>query len=271
LTTGTTLFQSPQWSKDQLFLYDVSIQIYRSDICVAYTERTGKRLDLLVSYPSDMDYIGQSAILPLHARLDEVLSIAEGAHRFYVLVESPVHSMVPDVFFDKAHADELLYAANNPVENHEVLFNKIPSQQAVMLFSFNKYILSLLQSKLKSPVMVHHTTALLQYLHIQHQDGLYLFSGPDFITLIRIRNGKTEFINSFDAGTENDALYFILAAFEEFNIQSDEQLTVFMANDQHSILFPLLQKYIPNVLLADTSTLHVAGHHLPLLMASQCE
>lgn len=271
LTTTHILFQSPQWNKEQLFLYDVTIQIKRTEIWVAYTERTGKRLDLLLSYAAEKDYIGQLAILPLNERLNDILTEANGVHRFYVLIESQVHSLVPEVFFDKEQAVELLSAANTLSENDEVLINKLNAHQAITLFSLNRFILTLVQSKLKSAVLVHHTTALLQYLLINNQNGLSLFAADGFITLIRINNGKIEFINSFEAGTENDALYFILAAYEELGLNAEEKLTVYMAQPEQSVLFALLQKYIRQVQVADTASLNVSGAFVPLLTASQCE
>ncbi len=271
MAASTVLYQSDRCNKDHLFLYDACIQVNDADIKVACIERSNKKVGLILSFPVEQDYIREKAILPLNTKLDEILSEINGVHRFYVLINSPVHSLIPEVFFEKDQAFALLSAANELTETDEILFNKITSQQAVLTFPLNKYIHSLFNTKLRSPVVVHHAAALMQYFHSHTQNKLNIYVGNGFITLFFYKNGQPECINSFEAETENDALYFVLATFEEFGLTAEEPVMLYGDADEKSLLFLLLKKYIRTVNIADTSDLNCPPALLPLIMASQCE
>lgn len=271
MAAATILYQSDRWNKDHLFLYDACIQVNDADIKVACIERSNKKTVLILSFAAEQAYIREQSILTLNTKLDEILSEINGVHRFYVLINSSVHTLIPEVFFEKDHAFALLSAANELAETDEILLNKITSNQAVLTFPLNKYIHSLFNSKLKSPVVVHHTAALMQYFHLHAQNRLNVYVGNSFITLFYYKNSQPECINSFEAETENDALYFVLAAFEEFSLTAEEPVMLYGEVDEKSLLYLLLKKYIRTVNIANTSDLNCPPSLLPLIMASQCE
>lgn len=252
--TGTsffplTLLAHPDYSETNAFMYEACLHIQASKASVLVYDKISREPRLLKVYPAAVESLNQSEILLLNETLNLIPELNLKLSRVHVLAEHPRHSLVPEVFFDKDQLETYFTSGNEKLDLEDLQSYRMPQFDGVMVFPFHRYVASLLNSKLKSPRIIHHSIALLYGINqlLPAGDNLILYYTPAMSTIVYTKNKSVQFINSFVAETENDALYFLLATIEEFGLTANSPIWLAGDVNEEDTLFNLLKKYLNQV------------------------
>lgn len=265
-------YRHSQYSPEKAFMHSLLLAMDEKRILLAVFEKQSRELLLLKEKNCAIETLQQTDILALSRELDGIEELGQNFAQTAVLIEHGRHSLVPQVFFaeDKIYQ---LYKNSNHIENSEdLLYNRVNTANAVNIFPMNRYINTLFSSRLKGPTFIHQGSALAEGLLKKGEDGMFIHFAAKHISITLIRRGQLQFLNSFPAETENDALYFILASLEEFATPGDYSVKLSGMIDENTVMHQLLKKYVKEI-----SFLHLheqlprSHRYFTLLSAIHCE
>ena len=199
---------------------------------------------------------GVSANANMHGALQKVTLAHGDFGRVSVLVEGPV-TLVPLNEFDEDDANDI-YAFNYPAaegQRRSVLFDTLPGLNAVMLFSVDKDMEHTLTEEYGA--VSFHSTQMPPVLHFasccRHLPAsgmLFACTEGNLLTVVAFRNGELSLLNSYEASSTEDRLYYILAAAKRWGVKEDtDEVNLAGGRDEMEALQHALKVYLPNVSL----------------------
>ncbi len=194
---------------------------------------------------------GMSIAANLRAAFKEIDLLNNGWQRAEALIDSPV-LMVPIDLFDEGQKEVLF---NNAITGHEkdiVLYNVLPSLNAVALYAINKDLKLVIDEHFKDVRYTHICITVWNHLYRKSFTGvrmkLYAYFHDKKLDVFSFRQNRFRFTNSFDTNLAPDAEYFILNIWKQlaFNNKRDELHLVGEIPDRET-LEKELRSFIHNV------------------------
>ncbi len=194
---------------------------------------------------------GMSIAANLRAAFKEIDLLNNGWQRAEALIDSPV-LMVPIDLFDEGQKEVLF---NNAITGHEkdiVLYNVLPSLNAVALYAINKDLKLVIDEHFKDVRYTHVCMTVWNHLYRKSFTGvrmkLYAYFHDKKLDVFSFRQNRFRFTNSFDTNLAPDAEYFILNIWKQlaFNNKRDELHLVGDIPDRET-LEKELRSFINNV------------------------
>ncbi len=158
-------------------------------------------------------------------RTDELVSRVAGAfsdnetldlpfRSTYVIYLTQHSTLVPDAYFDAAHAGRYLLHNHPALYDHAPHFNHIAPLKTWNLFSIPSSLESVITSQFSNAVLVHQATPFLtlmfQNRHAARQPLVAAGLNQGFFDVAVYHQDKLQLYNSFQYGNEKDLLYFVL-------------------------------------------------------------
>ncbi|MCD8202850.1 MAG: DUF3822 family protein [Prevotella sp.] len=170
---------------------------------------------------------GMSMAANLREALKEIDLINNGWQRAEVLIDSPV-LMIPIDLFDESQKEVLYHNAIRGHEKETVLYNVLPSLNAVAVYSINKDLKLVLDDNFNDVRYTHVCVSVWNHLYRRSFTGvrmkLYAYFHDKKLDVFSFKQNRFRFTNSFDTNLAPDAVYFILYIWKQlaFNNKRDE-------------------------------------------------
>jgi hypothetical protein len=255
-------------------MYEACIHINRQQATIMIVDKNSKECKLIKKYSCSIVDLNKADILEVNETINQIQETKLKFSRFSVVIDHSRHSLVPEVFFEKENAGLFYKQTNEQSDNEELHYQKLAAWQSVMLFPFHKYLTSLFNSRLRSPRLIHQSSSLLYGAAkaFKNEDGILVNYNGRFATIVYLKNKNPYFINSFVAETDNDALYFLLATMEEFQIPPTHPIFLSGEFEGEDSLLALFRKYLHQVEWIPTGMAIPDSHrYFLLLSAALCE
>jgi hypothetical protein len=177
-----------------------------------------------------------------------------------VIALTPVaeSTLVPGSLYDGS-VKESYYRFNQPSDDNEVIVsNNISIPGATVVFSPDKEISDLIESKWKGVSPWHHSKPLLQHAFAvdrSSEDGyIHLHVENGFITIVILSNHNLAFCNNFICSTPSDICYFLFNILDNRGIKKIESIYL------SGIVQPYGELHLS--LLEFTHAVHFASPHV---------
>ncbi len=163
----------------------------------------------------------------LRTAFKEIDLLNNGWQRAEVLIDSPV-LMIPVDIFDDNEKDSLYHHAITGRDKETVLYNILPSLNAVAVFSINKDLKLVIDDHFNDVRYTHVCVPVWNHLYRRSFTGvrmkLYAYFHDKRLDVFSFKQNRFRFINSFETNLAPDAVYFILNIWKQlaFNNKRDE-------------------------------------------------
>ncbi|MCD8297840.1 MAG: DUF3822 family protein [Prevotella sp.] len=170
---------------------------------------------------------GMSMAANLREALKEIDLLNNGWQRAEVLIDSPV-LMIPVYLFDEKDKESLFHHAITGHDKESVLYNVLPSLNAVVVYSINKDLKLVIDDHFYDVRYTHVCVSVWNHLYRRSFTGvrmkLYAYFHDKKLDVFSFRQNRFRFTNSFDTNLAPDAVYFILNIWKQlaFNNKRDE-------------------------------------------------
>lgn len=169
----------------------------------------------------------------------------------YLMVESPVYSVVPNSYVNEAKQDVLLdFLHYEPAQR--CFQNSFKRMHATNVFSVNEEAYGFLHRSLSINQVFHYITPLAEYFAQRSKFGdyskMFVYVTNDTLDIFCFEKNRLKLVNRFDYTAFDNAAYFILNTWAKVSFDQlvDELL---LSGDERYIesLVPLLTAYISRI------------------------
>ena len=133
--------------------------------------------------------------------------------------------LVPVEQFQVADAETLYTHSFSRSGQMAIVYNVLPSLNAVAIFGVNKDLLNVVNDCFADVQLIHAVSPVWNYLHQRsfssHRNKLYAYFHDGQLDIFSFQQNRFKFCNTFDATHSHDALYFLLYVWKQLNLQPD--------------------------------------------------
>ncbi|MCD8291679.1 MAG: DUF3822 family protein [Prevotella sp.] len=170
---------------------------------------------------------GMSMAANLRIAFKEIDLLNNGWQRAEALIDSPV-LMIPIDLFNESQKEVFFHNAITGHEKDNVLYNVLPSLNAVALYAINKDLKLVIDDHFNDVRYTHICVSVWNHLYRRSFTGvrmkLYAYFHDKKLDVFSFKQNRFRFTNSFDTNIASDAIYFILNIWKQlaFNNKRDE-------------------------------------------------
>jgi len=139
-----------------------------------------------------------------------------------VLLDTPAMLVPLEQFGEEEMAQQMDYVFPAGMEKREVLYNVLPSQNAVCIFAANKDLHNVIGDRFEKAQFIQAATPVWQYLHQRsftgHRNKLYGYFHDKQADILCFQQNRFKFCNTFDTTSGYDALYFLLYVWKQLHM-----------------------------------------------------
>lgn len=184
----------------------------------------------------------------------------------------PAFALVPTVWYQPAEKRNYLEALMDAPGLMPIGEDELPSLAAKNLYPLPAPLQNWAQFRRSKVVLRHLVTVLANNLqhHLDAQAQVVAYFGQAHLFVLHLVDKKLVFSNGFSYHTAKDALYFILAVYEQFQL-SRETITLWLggALPPGEEISKLLAKYLRHCRYLPAHPAYVAGQKISHLPAHQ--
>ena len=172
-----------------------------------------------------------------------------------VLVDTP-SMLVPIEQFDEPLI-ETLFNHSFPAKDEErriVLYNVLPTLNAVCIFAVNKDLHKVLNDRYERVQFIQAMTPVWHHLHQRSFTGrrnkLYGCFHEKQLDIFSFQQNRFKFCNSFDTAQAHDALYYLLYVWKQLRLESEhDELHILGDIPEQEWLLQELKRFLQNAYL----------------------
>ncbi len=160
--------------------------------------------------------------------------------------------MVPIEQFDEADMTDM-YGYAFPASSHDaVVYDVLPDLNAVAVFSVNRDLRLVLNDHFPNVRLIPIMGPVWRHLHQRSFTGrrqkLYVYFHERRMEVFAFRHNRFKFCNSFEAARSDDALFFLLYAWKQLQLQPDhDELHLVGDIPGGETMLAKLRRYVQNV------------------------
>jgi hypothetical protein len=290
-------YSDPGLDKQDIFNHELSIRLQADGLAYCILDaRTARYLHIEAFDLSDR---GRNVYIPGEeehirtARLDELFKtelkwLCQPFAAIRILYEQGKSTLVPDALFaaDSRKAVFDFNVANGRAPEEEIRYDRIKSVNAYNLYRIPSEMHALMTNYFPESKIYHHSTSLItsiiqKYRNADTDNNLFVNTAANHIDIVRIKDKKLEYYNSFRYNTAEDFMYYLVFVVEQLGLNPENvELLLTGEVERQSPLVDLIRKYIRHVQYAERNTDfaysfvfdQLPGHYYyNLLNASLCE
>jgi hypothetical protein len=156
--------------------------------------------------------------------------------------------LIPNEIFRNEDVKKLYEIEFGKKEKIELKFNLLPQWGAHLVFRTENYLTEFLEKKYPNAEIEHHIFNLLRKKIKKNVSSVYANLRKECVDIIVVKNSKLLIVNSFEAKSEQDIVYFVLNIYEQLELDIETfPLKLFSEKSISSSLLELLKQYIRKV------------------------
>lgn len=171
-----------------------------------------------------------------------------------VLAQAKHFAIIPDEFSENGKSDECrrYFSFLYPDDDGMLLLDRIEDDKATIAFSMQPDTVNFLNRTFSNPRICHILSPMVCYFRTKSRSGelhkMFAYFSGRTVEVIVLRDSRLAFANFFSFSTADDALYFILNAWQQCGM-NPKTAELSLAGDKASrkAVLPALKKYIANV------------------------
>ncbi|MFH0762101.1 MAG: DUF3822 family protein [Bacteroidota bacterium] len=155
--------------------------------------------------------------------------------------------LIPEPLFNPDNASDYFSVSAPPAGNERVLFSRLRSCNACLLFCIREDIRHQALALLNEVTITHQSvpfieSALKTFEIYGSADQLHVNITPDLADLVLVKSGRLILYNSYPLRSDADLAYFILNAYDEFDLSQEETPLIISGWPE---LYPDTKKVLP--------------------------
>ena len=264
-------YSDPGLDKQNIFNHELSIRMHADGLSYCIMDKqTGRFLHIEafdLSDPGRKVYIPGEEEHSGTARLAELISgelkwLCQPYAGTRVLFEQGKSTLVPDALFaeDSKKAIFDFNVANGRAQEAEIKYDRIRSVNAYNLYRLPAEMHAFMMKYFPDAKIFHHSTALItsliqKYRNTDTTNRLFVNTAASHIDILRIKDKKLDYYNSFRFNTPEDFMYYLVFVVEQLGLNPESVDVVLMGEvEKQSPLVDLIRKYIRNVHYAERNS-----------------
>jgi len=264
-------YSDPGLDKQNIFNHELSIRMHAGGLSYCILDKqTGRFLHIEAFDLSDSS---RKAYIPGdedHGDIRKLAGLFEGNLKWLcqpyskirILYEKGKSTLVPDALFAEENKSTVFEfnVANGHVAEEEIMFDRITGVNAYNLYRLPAAVKVLVKQYFPDAQLCHHSTSLITCLMQKYRNtdtaySLFVNTASDHIDILRIKDKKLDYYNSFRYNTAEDFMYYLVFVVEQLGL-NPESVDVFLMGEveKQSPLVDMVRKYIRNVRYAERNT-----------------
>jgi hypothetical protein len=158
-------------------------------------------------------------------------------------------SLVPEMLWSEKLSEFLLSSGKKIEVELETIVVPVQQIGAFLVFKTGKELFETLNQAFPGAEITHEVYPILHHLNSNTESYLLFHMHSAWFYALSAKEGKLEFINSFDYKNETDMLFYMLSVIKEFNT-GNQPVIVSGWIDPEDSRFILIKKHIPGAVLA---------------------
>jgi hypothetical protein len=153
-------------------------------------------------------------------------------------------SLVPESLWSEKLSEYIHLTGKKQEVETESIVVSLHQMGAYLVFRTGKELFDTLNLIFPCAEITHEVVPLLQHLQPNTDSRLLFHMHSSWFYALSVKEGKLEFINSFDYQSETDMLYYMLSVISEFN-SGNHPVVISGWIDRDDPRFILIKKHIP--------------------------
>ncbi len=162
-----------------------------------------------------------------------------------VIVENQFFALLPNGVYTKANKSNVLSQIEgfSSIEQPNY-FEEEVVEDLILLWATESTSVNTLKQKYSPKLLTHIIAEQIRHIISAKKNGLYLFKDALKVTLIFVKEGELQLVNSFDFNEKEDALYFALLLKDKYGELPHISLLGGFSDKECAFI----KKYCPNAL-----------------------
>ncbi len=181
--------------------------------------------------------------------------------KVFFMTETSNYTLIPTSLFESDKIDELYQLTHQTsLSTNKILSHKVRMADAHNLYETPAFLYHLVKNQF-STVQFHHQLSpflegcLISDQNTNNKTTIHIALHPHFFDIVIIESRHLKLCNSFKINNEKDFVYFVLFAFEQLKLSSDQtKVNVYGIVDRQNSYYVSLKKYLRQTQLVQTNT-----------------
>jgi hypothetical protein len=161
-------------------------------------------------------------------------------------------SLVPETLWSEKFSEFLFSTTRKEEAETESIIVSLQQMAAFLVFRTGKELFETLNLVFPGTEITHEVVPLLQHLVSKPDSRLHFHMHSSWFYALSVKEGKLEFINSFNYKNETEMLYYMLSVIKEFN-SGNHPVIISGWIDPEDSRFILIKKHLPGAIAAEQS------------------
>jgi hypothetical protein len=217
--------------------------------CVVFSPEQNRYLALISSgdlYPDSEHPIASQFenMVKEHDWLDQAFE------KVNVIIGNHLNTLIPAIIFDEDATNTYLEFNHEPGEGFTTYYDRLKNTGAVNVYAIEDGIIEKVNRYYPGAEFWHFASIFIESNAISHKnlmDNKLVFMNVrnDSFDLLHFKDGKLNFYNLFSYKTKEDFTYFLLAAFEQLELNPEEvKLQIAGGMDEGDRLHDMIYRYV---------------------------
>lgn len=227
----------------------LSIQIRLNGLSFCILNRSNNTIELITHVRLDKKATPYELLNELIKAITSTIELQQTFDSVTCIYQNELASLIPNELFDERNLAEYLKFNSKILKNDFINYDKLAANNSVNVYiplvNINNYIFETFGAfdyKHFATILIE---TLLQKASISSEHVLYLHINRTSFEIIGVNNKLLTFYNTFEYGSKEDFIYYILFTLEQ--LQLDPETIKIMIIDgitENDTLFKILYKYV---------------------------
>jgi hypothetical protein len=234
---------------DQNNIKAMSIQIRLNGLSFCILNRTNNTIEFITHVRLDKKATPYELLNELTKAIDSKIELQQTFDTITCIYQNELGCLIPNELFDENNLAEYLKFNSKILKTDFISFDKLAANNSVNVYiplvNINNYIFETFGSfdyKHFATILIE---TLLQKEATTTEHVLYLHINEASFEIIGINNKALTFYNTFEYGSKEDFIYYILFTLEQLQLDPENIKVAFIGGvTENDDLFKILYKYI---------------------------
>lgn len=199
--------------------YSLSIRFSSDGFSLSVSDENDNRISTK-RIPASLFSLSAKDIRTLLEKQEEIKYVYRSIR---LVCEHDYYTLVPQEIFAPAEVADMLYFQKTPDKTEHVLYNNVPSWDAVNIFSVPVELFKALSVAFPETEIEHHVSHLLnKQIKSRGGNSMHIWVRPKTMDTAVIAKGNLLLVNSFGYNTTEDLVYYTLNLFDQLGVDTED-------------------------------------------------